>query len=85
MNTENLTPPTVAEMLRVTGLNTAEFMKQVAEHIDKLEQEKRDLELKLYDNLSLDEVKRHSERLGAVLTLLDQKGMRWLELSEYTD
>jgi len=30
--------PSVAEMLRVTGENTAEFMKQVADHIDKLEQ-----------------------------------------------
>jgi len=28
----------VPEMLRLTGANTAEFMKQVAEHIDKLEQ-----------------------------------------------
>lgn len=27
----------VAEMLRATGTNTAEFMKQVAEHIEKLE------------------------------------------------
>jgi hypothetical protein len=35
---ENLTPPSVPEMLRQTGANTAEFMKQVAEHIDKLEQ-----------------------------------------------
>lgn len=42
MSNENLVPPevpSVAEMLRVTGLNTAEFMKQVAEHVDKLEQE----------------------------------------------
>ena len=42
MSNENLVPPalpTVAEMLRVTGANTAEFMKQVAEHVDKLEQE----------------------------------------------
>jgi hypothetical protein len=29
--------PTVPEMLRVTGENTAEFMKQVADHILKLE------------------------------------------------
>jgi len=35
---ENLTPPSVPEMLRTTGKNTAEFMAQVAEHIDKLEQ-----------------------------------------------
>lgn len=42
MSNENLVPPelpSVAEMLRVTGVNTAEFMKQVADHIDKLEAE----------------------------------------------
>jgi ubiquinone biosynthesis protein UbiJ len=40
MSNENLVPPnlpTVPEMLRMTGANTAEFMKQVADHIDKLE------------------------------------------------
>jgi len=35
---ENLTPPSVPEMLRLTADNTAEFMKQVASHIDKLEE-----------------------------------------------
>jgi predicted transcriptional regulator len=39
MNTENLTPPSVSEMLRITGSNTANFMEQIADHIDKLEQE----------------------------------------------
>lgn len=42
MGNENLAPeplPSVAEMLRVTGNNTAVFMEQVAEHIDKLEAE----------------------------------------------
>jgi hypothetical protein len=36
--TEKDQGPSVPEMLRLTGANTAEFMKQVAEHIDKLEQ-----------------------------------------------
>lgn len=36
---ENLTPPSVAEMLRLTGDNTSKFMIHVADHIDKLEQE----------------------------------------------
>ena len=35
---ENLTPPSVSDMLRLTGENKSEFMKQVANHIDKLEQ-----------------------------------------------
>ena len=38
-NPENLTPPSVSDMLRITGGNTAAFMDQVADHIDKLEAE----------------------------------------------
>jgi len=35
--TEETQVTSVAEMLRITGGNTAEFMKQVADHIEKLE------------------------------------------------
>lgn len=38
-NPEDLTPPSVANMLRITGANTATFMEEVAKHIDKLESE----------------------------------------------
>jgi hypothetical protein len=31
--------PTVVDMLRTTGMNTAEFMDKVAAHIETLEQE----------------------------------------------
>jgi hypothetical protein len=37
MSNENLQPPSIPEMLRVTGLNQAQFMEQVAQHMDKLE------------------------------------------------
>jgi hypothetical protein len=37
MTEEVKTPPTVPEMLRMTGENTAEFMMQVADHVDRLE------------------------------------------------
>lgn len=37
MSNENLKPPSVADMLRLTGGNTATFMEQVAQHIEKLE------------------------------------------------
>ena len=37
MTDENLKPPSVPEMLRLTGANTADFMEQVANHIEKLE------------------------------------------------
>lgn len=36
MSNETL-QPSVSQMLRMTGENTFEFMKHVAEHIDKLE------------------------------------------------
>lgn len=42
MSNENLTPqalPSIPEMLRMTGGNTAQFMDQVALHIEKLEDE----------------------------------------------
>lgn len=37
MTEETFATPTVAEMLRLTGGNTAQFMEQVALHIEKLE------------------------------------------------
>lgn len=38
-NPENLTPPSVADMLRITGANTSAFMEHIATHVDKLEAE----------------------------------------------
>lgn len=38
MSNEDLRP-SVGQMLRVTGANTATFMEQVAEHVEKLEAE----------------------------------------------
>jgi chaperonin cofactor prefoldin len=42
MSNENL-QPNVAEMLRMTGDNTAKFMEHVASHIEKLEQQVKEL------------------------------------------
>ena len=39
MTNENLKPPSVADMLRMTGGKTAQFMEQVASHIEYLETE----------------------------------------------
>jgi len=44
---ENLTPPSVPEMLRLTAENTAEFMKQVAAHIEKLEDAVKQLQTRV--------------------------------------
>lgn len=38
MSNEDL-KPTVGQMLRMTGANTAAFMEQVADHVERLEME----------------------------------------------
>jgi hemerythrin-like domain-containing protein len=55
-NPENLTPPSVAEMLRITGANTAAFMEHIAEHVDKLEQEMLKLQQRITELESLKNV-----------------------------
>lgn len=41
--------PSVVDMLRTTGNNTAEFMDKVAAHIEKLEQEIIRLQLRVQE------------------------------------
>jgi len=43
---ENL-QPNVAQMLRMTGDNTAQFMEHVAGHIEKLEQQVKELSARI--------------------------------------
>jgi hypothetical protein len=47
MGNENLAPPSVSEMVRVTAENNAVFMQQIADHIDKLEQAIVDLQTRI--------------------------------------
>jgi hypothetical protein len=49
MTEEVKTPPTVPQMLRMTGENTAEFMMQVADHIEKLEKAVADLKARVVE------------------------------------
>lgn len=44
---ENTTQLSVPEMLRLTGDNTADFMKQVATHIEKLETTVSNLQIRI--------------------------------------
>jgi chaperonin cofactor prefoldin len=43
MTEEIKAPPTVPEMLRMTGDNTAQFMEHVANHIEQLEARVKEL------------------------------------------
>ena len=46
----------MAEMLRITGANTAAFMEHIAEHVDKLEQEMLKLQQRITELESLKNV-----------------------------
>ena len=57
---------------------------QLEKEIPLLENEKKDLEIKLALAASdHEELLSVTERLGKVIQSLDEKGMRWLELSEF--
>ena len=47
-----------------------------------LQDEKRKLENKMADNLPYEELQKAAARISEIITQLDEKEMRWLELSE---
>lgn len=52
--------------------------------IAKLEEEKGEIEKEMSEgNLSTNELIEKSERMGTLITLIDEKTFRWLELSEF--
>ena len=58
-------------------------LEEVAKAIAELENEKAELERGLSSGtLQGDELRRASERIGEVISLLDEKEMRWLELND---
>ena len=58
-------------------------MQQLEADIERLEQEKQELETALCSGtLGVDEITEKSKRLPALIEELDEKSMRWLELSE---
>lgn len=60
--------------------------ERLSKEITELENEKRDIESALCGGiLSVDEITEKSRRLPVINELLDEKEMRWLELSEISD
>lgn len=58
-------------------------LELLEKEIEKLENEKKQLDAQLADgSLPYDQLEGASRRIGEVIQLLDEKGMRWLELSE---
>jgi ATP-binding cassette subfamily F protein uup len=47
-----------------------------------LQEEKKQLEEKMSGNLSYEELQKAADRISAIIQQLDEKEMKWLELSE---
>jgi ABC transport system ATP-binding/permease protein len=77
-------PEPIANTTAIKKLSFKE--KKELENLDKeipaLQKEKETLEIKMSQNLSYDELQKAGERITQIITLLDEKEMRWLELSE---
>lgn len=68
---------------RRMSFNEKREYKQLSEDIKALEKEQKDIEEKLCSGkLSIDELTEKSKRLPLIKDELDEKEMRWLELSE---
>ena len=57
--------------------------EQLEKEMPQLQKEKATLEEKMNSgNMSYDELQKAAERISTIAQLLDEKEMRWLELSE---
>ncbi len=71
------------EQVRKLSYKEKREMEELEQQIPKLEQQKAQLETELSSgNLSNDELVEKSELIGTLIEQIDEKSMRWLELSE---
>ena len=89
VKTENSSPsangkPRLTEKKRKLTFKERQEFEQLEKDIEALEQEKTDIETALSSGtISVDEITVMSKRLPLLNDELDEKSMRWLELSEF--
>lgn len=57
-------------------------LETLEKELPELQSEKEKLERKLMESLPFEEIQKTADRIGELVRLLDEKEMRWLELSE---
>ncbi|QEH39770.1 ABC-F family ATP-binding cassette domain-containing protein [Chitinophaga sp. XS-30] len=78
-------PEKQEQKLRKMSFKEKRELELLEKEIATLENEKKQLDAQLADGtLPYDQLENASRRIGEVMQLLDDKGMRWLELSEMT-
>jgi ATP-binding cassette subfamily F protein uup len=57
-------------------------LESLEKEMPLLQEEKKKLEEKMSGNIPYDELQKASDRISVIMQQLDEKEMRWLELSE---
>jgi ATP-binding cassette subfamily F protein uup len=57
-------------------------LETLEKELPQLQEEKKLLEEKMNGNLPYDELQKTADRISQIISALDEKEMRWLELSE---
>lgn len=83
---EQVPPPVTqksapASQKKLSFREKTEF-ENLEKEIASLQDEKQMLEARLVESLPYEEISRVTERIAEIVTLVDEKEMRWLELSE---
>ncbi|MCW3462068.1 ABC-F family ATP-binding cassette domain-containing protein [Chitinophaga nivalis] len=75
--------PVVESKTRKLSFKEKRELEMLEQEIEKLETEKKTIEAQLASGeLPFDKMEPMTHRIGEIMQLLDDKGMRWLELSE---
>ena len=60
-------------------------LEELEKEMPSLQKEKEELEQKMNGELAYNELQKIADRINTIITLLDEKEMRWLELREKTN
>ena len=74
--------PAATERKKKRTYKEQQEYEQLAKDIEVLENEKKELTLKLEQQLDYKEIEKIGNRIGEITDLIDEKELRWLELDE---
>jgi ATP-binding cassette subfamily F protein uup len=75
-------PAKPAESLKKLSYKEKFELDNLEKEMPALQEEKKLLEQKMSGNLGYEELQKAADRISAIIAQLDEKEMRWLELSE---
>ena len=76
------TAPAKTEVAKKLSFKEKFEFETLEKELPALQEEKKKLEEKMNGNLPYDELQKASDRISEIISALDEKEMRWLELSE---